>query len=529
MTWLSPIWLFLLVPWAAAWVWIGRSAGPTAGVPFLRLWPAAAAARGPRRRRPPAWLILLMAALLAMIVAAAGPAVWRAAPTLTVIVDRSPSLAGERLKSALARLPILATTRVRVIPIPGEAFEVVGPIDPGRLPATAVAAPGEIARAIRRESGPLVVVTDQSLDGPPGVGVVNPSRPLSNAGVDRFSITTLPAKPTSQPSAAAQAMVTVFNGTDRTRAMLRIDGVRQSIDLPPTGQSADYFIDLPVPGETSEARLLADDGKPWADDAAVDDRAYLARTASPARIEATAAVSDDLSRMIAVYQHRRPAGPDAPAVLIVNGDPPKGPAVILAAPLVPMTAAASELHASVDASHPITRSADFAGIDAAAHATVGPAGDGWRPLIRPNAEPMLNNVPPLLAVREVPSRQVWIGFDPGFLARRADYVIFWTDVFDWLGGGAAAYTAIPPRTGLTPIQLADAAVEGSPGVYRDGARTVAVAVPAIRPSPTAATGALPPEPVTLQADAIVTPPLTAALVLVTAALVLGRGSRLTRF
>ena len=521
MTWLTPIWLWLLLPWAAACLWSGRGTTAAARVPFLAIWPMETAVTGPRRRLPPVWVLVLLTGFLLMILAAAGPAVWRPIASLTVIVDRSPSMAGERLASALARLPITSDTRVRVVPVPGEPFNAIGRIDPELLPATALTTLGQLGEAFRREVGQIVVVTDQAIDLPPGVAIVKPGRPLSNAGIDRFAITSQPADRVG--NRPGQAMLTIFNGTDRGRAVLRIDGIRQSIDLPPAGQSRDYFVDLPVLSATSEAELLGEDGKPWPDDVAVDNHAYLARTAPSVQIEPRIAVSDDLARMIAVYQHHRPAGPDAPIIPIVKGEAPATPAVILAKALTTPQGGTPEPQISVDTSHPVTQSTDFTGIDSAGYATTGPPGDRWRTLIRSNAEPILNGVPPLLAEREVPARQVWIGLDPGVLVRRADYVIFWTDVFDWLGGGATTYTAIPPRSGLTPIRLADAAMEGSPGLYRDGTRTVAVAIPAVRPAPVAATAPLVAPPAAFQADSVVTLPLVAALVLVTAALLLARG------
>ncbi|MDB5324850.1 MAG: hypothetical protein JWM57_419 [Phycisphaerales bacterium] len=528
MTWLTPIWLCLLLPWAAAWLWIGRASGPTAGVPFLHLWPASQSVGGPRHRRPPVWIVLLMAAVLAMILGAAGPAVRRATPHLTVILDRSPAMAGERLKAALSRLPITATTGVRVLPVPGEPVEIIGPIDPTRWPATALPTIGLLEQAIRREPGPAIVLTGQSPSLPPGFVRVT-AGPWSNAGIDRFAITPFAiARSSTQPNAAAgQAMVTVLNDTDRVRAILRVDGVRQPIDLPPVGQSQDYFVDLPALGDTCEAELLAEGGKPWADDVTADNHAYLARTAVPARIEARTAVSDDLSRMIAVYQHRRPAGPDAPVVVIAKGEAQATPAVILAGSLVPASDTRIEIHSSVDASHPITRSAMFDGVDFAGYPTAGPPGEGWRTLIYPNAEPILNNVSPLLAVRELPVRQVWVGFDTGVLAGRADYVIFWTDVFDWLSGGPPAYTAEPARTGLTPVVQADAAIEASPGLYHDADKTIATAGPAYRSAPPVAPGPGALAALATVADPIAAWPLGAGLVLITAGLLMGR--RLTGF
>ena len=61
-----------------------------------------------------------------------------------------------------------------------------------------------------------------------------------------------------------------------------------------------------------------------------------------------------------------------------------------------------------------------------------------------------------VAVRESPVRQVWIGFTLIRILRTSDFVVFWTNVFDWIGqaqdgwqyafqgGGAASVPASNP-------------------------------------------------------------------------------------
>jgi hypothetical protein len=39
----------------------------------------------------------------------------------------------------------------------------------------------------------------------------------------------------------------------------------------------------------------------------------------------------------------------------------------------------------------------------------------------------------LVAAREQPVREVWVGFQSGDFPRHADFVLFWSNVFNWLG------------------------------------------------------------------------------------------------
>jgi len=51
----------------------------------------------------------------------------------------------------------------------------------------------------------------------------------------------------------------------------------------------------------------------------------------------------------------------------------------------------------------------------------------------------------VVAIRQDPIRQVWVGFSSDQFQHRADFVIFWTAVFDWLGDGEPIYDSpIPP-------------------------------------------------------------------------------------
>src|SRR5215204_4029046 len=77
MTFLSPLWLLALIPWAgvALWLLIGRN--PRVAVPFIELWndsdaPKRRASRA--LRRPPVATVCALLAMFLALVAAAKPA-----------------------------------------------------------------------------------------------------------------------------------------------------------------------------------------------------------------------------------------------------------------------------------------------------------------------------------------------------------------------------------------------------------------------------------------------------------------------
>jgi hypothetical protein len=83
---------------------------------------------------------------------------------------------------------------------------------------------------------------------------------------------------------------------------------------------------------------------------------------------------------------------------------------------------------------------------------------------------------------------VWIGLDAPDWPRRSDFVVFWTNVLDWLGQGGEVYAAAgiePLEEGWRKIAGPPGGVAGLwPGMYRqaDG-RLRAVNAPAPRIAP----------------------------------------------
>src|SRR4051794_10552368 len=89
MVWIFPIWLFGLLPWAAATLLLLVARRPRQNIPFLHLWKTDMPREAHRRHfsLPPIAILLgLLAALLA-ILAAAGPGLRGHGSGLTLVID----------------------------------------------------------------------------------------------------------------------------------------------------------------------------------------------------------------------------------------------------------------------------------------------------------------------------------------------------------------------------------------------------------------------------------------------------------
>jgi hypothetical protein len=223
-----------------------------------------------------------------------------------------------------------------------------------------------------------------------------------------------------------QAMVEVLNDSDQTSAKLIVhtDGVdiTRQVDLPGRGERKNYFIDLPsISSNSVEAEVS-------------ESHARVVRSGSWPVIDAPDPLPPELGRMIEVYARHR-----------IPGEGSKHIAVVTASENVPNEPAAVVLNEQSGGhqvgggprtveDHPLTRSVDWDRV--LASATIqSPEGDDWQSVVFAR-----NDVP--VAVREKPFRQVWVGFVSEDFPRTPDFVIFWTNVFDWLGDGGEEYEAV---------------------------------------------------------------------------------------
>jgi hypothetical protein len=221
--------------------------------------------------------------------------------------------------------------------------------------------------------------------------------------------------------------VTVANFSNQQRATLRARSgaravVEQQIDLPPTpGGEAKFFVDLPSLDAAAVAEIDV------ADDIAIDNVAHAKRQRNFPAIELRAAgAAPEVKRVVDAYAKARPAGEGSGTIAVVAADavPSDVPVAIVATS--PSSSALSNGAGAVTvAAHPVSAGVDWD--DAKAQAIRRPPGQGWRDVVSVGGRAAV-------AVRESPHRQVWIGLDAPEFARTPDFVIFWTNVFDWLAG-----------------------------------------------------------------------------------------------
>lgn len=442
MFFVSPIWLIGLVPWGALVVWVLLGRLEKAGVPFLGLWQAQNPnARRPRRylERPPSAVAAMLLAILLGILAAAGPGIQFGqieSPRVTIIVDRGLTMsatAGRETRFAAAAEMVqeaLPNATVELLAVPEEQTAGGDWLARARkMNRTAVVDPVAVELVCRRalaESGDLVVVlSDGELNlHDPRLIQVAPESSLSNVGIESLAVRAEPA---------AQAMVRVFNQSRLTSAELIVgaDGKTvwsQQVDLPDEGQSKDYFVDLNSSPGVVDAQLHC------ADEMDLNHRAWVVRRSAWPSVEARSALPPELARMIEVYGRDRPATAQSVKIAVIgaSGRIPGDMPTAIVVDSQNGSRRLAENDAIVVADGPLK----IAGVDwskVLAEASVSrPAGTDWRPIVSAGSVAVV-------AVRNDPVKQVWIGINSADFAKRADYVVFWSEIFQWLGGGGPAY------------------------------------------------------------------------------------------
>jgi hypothetical protein len=424
----APIWLLALIPWSALAIWLLRGRRERVGVPFLALWRDAEARPSSSRavQAPPLPIILLLLTILFSILAASSPTLSRSeTQPITVLVDRGVTMSARdgdayRYVRAAELLAPHVRGAVRVISIPAReerATDAGGLASAVRaLPPTALDTSADVAQAAQRllatTDEPVIVLSDQAVNATdPRLSVITPPA-QANIGIAHFAARERPA---------AQAMVRlVGEGQSKQTIIVSNDGTRveRTMDAPGTA-----FIDLPGLGKTAEVALSQ------GDPLTADDRAWLVREAGWPRIEPIAALSPELSRMVETYRKLRPAREDARVVSIADAAGNIDGAAVLLAP-----ATAAETGAASVAEHPITTGAAWS--EVLKDARLGAAAPaGFTPVVS-----IGDHV--AVAVRETP-RQAWVAIESATFPRRADYVVFWTNVFDWLGQGGDAFVSHP--------------------------------------------------------------------------------------
>jgi hypothetical protein len=407
-----------------------------------------------RGLEPPPWaLVAILGSILFAILAAAGPIIygWRGmGQTITLVVDRGLTMsatdrAGQpRFVQAaeLAQAAIQMTfpgASIQIRSVPGDGT----PVSAGRnwldnlrqISGCAMVDPQSVAvaaeQSITETRGPVLVLSDQFLEVSDARLIqIEPTMPLDDVGIESLTLC-------AQPH--VQAMVRVANRSpeSRCRLIVRAGGkeINQEINLPKPGESGNYFVDLPgsaAAGEVVEADIRAGDGT------ALNHQAWAVRRAAWPRVEASGPLPKDLQRMIDVYGRHRPPKAGSNRVIVTAG---AGllPEETVGAILAPNGADDSTLDA--DNLYPLckgplfTDAVDWAPDLQGATVSALPAGD-WQPVV-------LASGLPVVAVRTSPARQVWIGFHSADFPTTVDFVVFWSEVFDWLGQTGLAYEDAP--------------------------------------------------------------------------------------
>jgi len=468
----SPIWLIALVPWLALVIWLLWGVRRRERVPFLPLWQGPI--EGPRTRRsvrpPPAIVLALCAALLAML-AAARPRIDRITSSdrgsVGVILDRGIGMSargsrGLRFRETADEVASVLRAQVGDCPIdlltvPGGAPHHIRLSQLEKLvheaAPTAVDAPSMLTSAIAEQLtesvGPVVVITDQQppIEDPRLIVVVPRSLPRD------VGITGLVARRAAIP----QVMVTVFSHSPAQAALIRISSaghqVEKSVDLPGPGARRNFFIDLPELGQVISAELEVHDSVD------ADKRAWLVREGTAPRIEPHAVVSPELRRLIGAYQRARPPSDGStllPIAASVTGLPKDGPGVV-------RPEAGESISGGIPqaAHHPVTDHVDWEHFPGPIRFD-GNAPAGWERLVWID-----NRV--LVAAHPGSPKQVWVGFDAPAWTGSADFVIFWTNVFDWTGEGGEMFASHSMDEWTSEWQPADGVAAGLwPGLYHRG-------------------------------------------------------------
>jgi hypothetical protein len=466
----SPIWLLGLIPWTAAAICLLQGRRRRMEVPFLDLWPRDAAMPQSRRswRLPPHTAAVLAAALLA-IVAAAAPRIGSQGVRrpIIVILDRGISMsarqgAQRRFQSlAAAAAPaiarILGPGTLQLLLIPGGQKRIVDRADwaehlvladPTAVD-TAAALTAAARYALLDSQAIVILLSDRkiALDDPRLVQIT-PERGITNIGIADLAVRAAPSP---------QAMVRLINDSPALGATLRVtgDADRVSVDLPPRGQWKNCFVDL-----TSAPDLVEASVRPGGDIDA-DDRAWAVRARAWPRLESAGPLAPELQRMIDVYRADRPAGNDSSTVVIASSES-SAPAVLLNDCTLPPAGPAQWTPG------PITDGLDWNTALNQARLTARQPDATWQRLVW-----IGDHV--LLAIRQQPARQVWIGFRSTAWAATPDFVLFWSNVFNWVGQGQDRY--IHSTVGGSDLW---------PGVYRRDGRRLAVNAPPIHLDPPAA-------------------------------------------
>jgi hypothetical protein len=151
-------------------------------------------------------------------------------------------------------------------------------------------------------------------------------------------------------------------------------------------------------------------------------------------------VPPEVRRVAEAYSRARPVGESGPIVAV---PPAPGEAGVI---IASGEWSETSLRGAQVIAHSVSDHVEFSALPGVSIATTNPPGDGWTPIV-------LLGGRAIVAVRESPTRQVWIGFRSPDFARTPGFVVFWTNVLDWVGqSGEQAF--VESVTPVTPLDSA---------------------------------------------------------------------------
>ncbi len=487
MSWASSPWLLGLLPWAAVAAYLWAASGRPRGVPFLSLWRTNGGA-GRRaavgRHRPPAGVVVAVAAMLAAVLAGGRPGVRGQRGRAVVVLDRSVGGPDGAFGGTVPRAAgLLGGRPAQLVCVPA-APDGVGRGDWAAAAAaagpTGVDTAGELDGVVNRllrdptPAGPVLVLSRRApATSDPRVTWVPPDPVAGHIGIRSVAARDRPA---------GAVMVRLANGSDRTRAVVRVRSGSATVDrdvtLPPPGTTGNVFVDVPGLGESVSVEV---------DATAMDGRAWLARDGGPVRVVATPGVPAAVRRMADVFDAvgRGDSGGDGGTTVVLSDRPvPAGRPGVWVVDAGPRAGGQVRVwpHPAVDG-------------------VAGWAGGG---AAVPGGFAVVASVAgrPVVAVREGP-RQVWADLDEAAMCRSPGWVIFLADAFRWAGGGGGSYTASTPRPlGREWDRVDDSPTPAGvtpgtwPGLYRSSDGRLLAVNAADRPpaGPVGVSGELPAEP-----------------------------------
>ncbi|HUB25533.1 MAG TPA: hypothetical protein VL992_08880 [Tepidisphaeraceae bacterium] len=470
ISFVSPVWLLGLFPWAAVVIFLLIGRRNELRTPYVDLWrdlPAQPSARRALQIPPLPVTALLLACMFALL-AAAGPRLGTSAGVtrpVTIIVDRgitmSAHLRFQMLAASVApgidrllgsgpvTLCILPDGRILAADRANWA-EMVSHLDPAASD-TREALNWAARRALLDPDAIAILLSDREIDvADPRLVQIAPADKLDDIAIAALSVRAQPR---------AQAMIGVLNDSSQTQATIRVGSAYESFALPPAGERRNYFVDL-----DSASDIVAASIRPPTDIAA-DQNAWAVRCAAWPMISPRCNPPAELQRLFDVYRQARPTTADSPEVAII-GVGSEFPAGEPSVAIVTEGMKTTPLYAAVQwRDSAITHGFDWHSALLGADVTAIDPPAGFQPLVWAEGRT-------LVAVSANLPRRLWVGVRPIAWARTPDFVIFWAKLLDSFGGSPhyESRTIKPMETLL-------------PGLYQRDGQEIAINAPAVHLDP----------------------------------------------